>query len=76
MLPPQTQINSSFDNAAQAKKFLNDHRWSSYHDYCGRENFPSLITTNVFAEDSSSTEKNMWEYLRDIEMTDFKTTLE
>jgi len=26
----------------QVKKFLEDYKWSSYQDYLGKENFPSL----------------------------------
>ncbi len=31
-----------------ALEYLESYRWSSYLDYCGTKNFPSLLTTHVF----------------------------
>lgn len=35
--------NGKIDNPAGAMDFLNNYKWSSYMDYMGKKNFPSLI---------------------------------
>jgi len=30
-------------------EYLQNYRWSSYLDYCGKKNFPSILTTSLFA---------------------------
>src|SRR3990167_293898 len=32
-----------------ALHYLENYRWSSYLDYCGKKNFPSILTTDFFA---------------------------
>ena len=39
---------STIKNVQEALKYLNGYRWSSYLDYCGTKNFPSLLTNNLF----------------------------
>lgn len=36
-------------DARLALQYLESYRWSSYLDYCGTRNFPSIITMNLFA---------------------------
>ncbi|MCX6788049.1 MAG: hypothetical protein NT108_02725 [Candidatus Kaiserbacteria bacterium] len=56
-------------------EYLQNYRWSSYLDYCGTPNFPSILTTSLFGEalgpDYSSALK---EYLvdRDLEKMNLK----
>jgi putative transposase len=33
----------------KALDYLQNYRWSSYPDYCGKKNFPSILTTSLFA---------------------------
>ncbi len=33
-----------------ALTYLDMYRWSSYQDYCGKKNFPSIITTEFFGD--------------------------
>ena len=54
-------------NSSEALKYLRTYRWSSLLDYCGKKNFPSLITTELFGEICS--EKNTLSYLRDMQLT-------
>ncbi|HEX8916964.1 MAG TPA: hypothetical protein VF898_00535 [Chloroflexota bacterium] len=35
-------------NVPQALAYLEKYRWSSYPDYCGIPNFPSILTTKLF----------------------------
>ncbi len=56
-------------------EYLKNYRWSSYPDYCGMQNFPSILTTSLFSKalgpDYSSVLK---EYLmdRNVEELDLK----
>ncbi len=40
----------SIRNAEEALRHLESYRWSSYLDYIGKRNFPSVITTRLFDE--------------------------
>lgn len=42
--------NGSLRSAAVARQHLENYRWSSYADYCGKKNFPSVLTTRLFSE--------------------------
>lgn len=54
-------------NHARALKHLENYRWSSFLDYCGTKNFPSILTTDMFAD--LCNQQRMLDYLRDIELT-------
>lgn len=47
----------------QALAYLKEYRWSSYLDYCGQHNFPSLLTRDLFEE--SDYRSSVREYLLD-----------
>ena len=47
----------------RAKAYLEKYRWSSYADYCGRKNFPSIVTTDFFKDSVGNVEKETWSYL-------------
>ena len=47
---------------AKAKTYLEKYRWSSYADYCGRKNFPSILTTKFFKQSIGNVEKKTLEY--------------
>jgi putative transposase len=44
--------------------YLKSYRWSSFRDYCGTKNFPSLITKKLFAEALGDYENALVGYLR------------
>ena len=60
-------------NAVEAQKHLGDYRWSSYLDYCGERNFPSLIESDLFKEIFTDYRKEITSYLKDIDMTSLQT---
>ena len=39
---------SGIGSMTEALKFLENYRWSSYLDYAGRKNFPSILSTSLF----------------------------
>ena len=53
-------------NIPKILKYLKNYRWSSYLDYCGTPNFPSILTKNIF-EHSFGTDyaSALKEYLTD-----------
>ncbi len=52
-------------SAKEALKYLDGYRWSSYLDYCGRKNFPSILTKHRFENERGNYKKTLEEYLRD-----------
>lgn len=47
----------AIQNKDKAHEHLRKYRWSSYNDYCGRRNFPSILTTELFGENPTKFEK-------------------
>ena len=62
-------------NAKNALRHLDSYRWSSYLDYCGTKNFPSIITRDLFGDVFSNYKKTITSYLKDIELADVKPFL-
>lgn len=58
----------SIRSTREAMDHLHAYRWSSYLDYCGIRNIPSLITTEVFREIIPDMERATFEYLKDREL--------
>lgn len=58
---------SVIKNTGKALEHLNGYRWSSYLDYCGKKNFPSILTSNLFGEMFENYQKAIKEYLKDSE---------
>jgi putative transposase len=58
--------NGAIDSAHGAHELLSKYRWSSYLDYIGEKNFPSLITKDLFQDIFKDYRKEITEYLRDI----------
>jgi len=54
-------------NAKEASDYLAKYRWSSYLDYCGKKNFPSLLTKNLFGKMFGNYQKAIEEYLKSAE---------
>ncbi|RJQ35523.1 hypothetical protein C4556_00275 [Candidatus Parcubacteria bacterium] len=62
-------------SAKQALSHLMQYRWSSYLDYCGRKNFPSILTTGLFRDVFGNYGSVLSSYLKDIELSDVKPYL-
>jgi putative transposase len=54
-------------NARKALEYLNKYRWSSYFDYCGKKNFPSVLSKNLFESAFGNYQKAVADYLEDAE---------
>lgn len=59
-----------------AISYLNSYRWSSYLDYTGGKNFPSIITTSLFSDEHYTYKDSLIEYLRGAESEGAHLTLE
>jgi putative transposase len=62
-----TWREGSIKSSSKALKALSEYRWSSYLDYAGTKNFPSVLTTELFADVFGNYQKKITEYLRDID---------
>ncbi len=62
-------------DAKKALQHLEKYRWSSYLDYCGKRNFPSIITKELFGDVFRDYRKKIINYLRDIELESLKPFL-
>ena len=58
------------NNTQTAFAYLSRYRWSSYIDYCGEKNFPSLLTKDFFDDALGNVEKATHRYLKEIEIKD------
>ena len=54
-------------DAKKALLHLESYRWSSYLDYCGKKNFPSILTTELFADVFGSYGKTLKAYMQEME---------
>ena len=50
-------------SATQALKHLSKYKWSSYQDYVGQHNFPSILTTELFSDIFKNYKKEIVEFL-------------
>jgi len=62
-------------NSGAAMKYLEGYRWSSFLDYCGTENFPSLLTKDLFGDVFRNYRKIIGSHLKDIEISSIKPFL-
>lgn len=63
-------------DANTAQDHLQNYRWSSYRDYIGKRNFPSILTTSLFQEVfENKYEQQLKEYLNDHEINEVKHLL-
>jgi len=58
---------STIKGAKEALKYLNEYRWSSYLDYCGKKNFPSILTKNLFGNALGNYRGVIKDYLKNTE---------
>ncbi len=61
----QGRRTRNIENANKAHGYLLKYRWSSYPDYCGQRNFPSILTMDLFSEPPAKFKKHILEYSRD-----------
>ena len=54
-------------SAREARTYLDGYRWSSYLDYCGKPNLPSLLTTKLFENTLGTYSETLARYLKDAE---------
>jgi putative transposase len=54
-------------NSGGTLKYLDTYRWSSYLDYCGEKNFPSILTINLFGKVFGNYRDTIRSYLQDAE---------
>lgn len=53
-------------DAGGATEYLRKYKWSSYLDYIGEHNFPSILTNKLFKDVFGDYEKTITKYLRDL----------
>ena len=59
--------HAGISNARKALGYLGQYRWSSYLNYAGKKNFPSILTTSLFKEALGNYDLSLREYLSDAE---------
>lgn len=63
-------------DSESALEFLKSYRWSSYQDYVGIKNFPSILRTDFFKDVfEGQYTKQLKEYLQDIDVSQIKYLL-
>lgn len=55
----------SVGDVAAALQHLEKDKWSSYRDYCGIQNFPSILTKNLYEEQEGEYAADLVAYLSD-----------
>lgn len=65
--------NRLVTNSEHALNFLHTYKWSSFNDYAGKRNFPSILTTSFFNEVFSGDYfKQLTSYVRDISIDEIR----
>lgn len=62
-------------NAKAARAQLDSYRWSSYQDYSGRKNFPSILSMDFMRGSLGDVQKKTLEYIEDIDLLEIKPFL-
>ncbi|MEK7086494.1 MAG: transposase [Patescibacteria group bacterium] len=60
--------HAGITNAKEALRHLEQYRWSSYLDYAGTKNFPSILTTSFFRGAFGDYPRALRDYLADAEI--------
>ncbi len=58
---------SGIRSTEETLKYLDTYRWSSYLDYTGKKNFPSILTTTLFKDALGDYHDSLTDYLCDAE---------
>ena len=53
---------------SRALEYLKDYRWSSYKDYIGTPNFPSILAPELFKDVFGDYKKEIKDYLKDLDI--------
>ncbi len=61
---------NSIRSVEDALRYLDTYRWSSYLDYSGQKNFPSILTTSLFKNAFGNYSDSLNGYLHDAEHDD------
>lgn len=67
--------NKEIKNYKKAIEFLENYRWSSFPDYIGKKNFPSVTQRNLFLkffEGQKNYKKEMIRWLKEIDLEEMK----
>ncbi len=56
-----------------ALSYLDKYRWSSYLDYSGKKNFPSILTTSLFGDLFRNYKKELSDYVHDMDIEKTET---
>lgn len=63
-------------NSQEALQYLQNYRWSSYLDYLGKKNFPSILTTELFQNVfNNDYEGQVEKYLNDISISEIQSLI-
>lgn len=54
-------------SASEAMNYLHTYRWSSFYDYIGKKNFPSILTTSLFTDVHRNIKKATADFLKEKE---------
>jgi putative transposase len=60
----RVRAKGSVRSTKESLDYLEGYRWSSYFDYLGKQNFPSILTTTLFQDMSGVYAKDLSEYLQ------------
>ncbi len=61
----RVRSKNGIKSAKKALEYLDTYRWSSYLDYTGKKNFPSVLTTSLFKNALGNYPRALAEYLKD-----------
>jgi putative transposase len=56
-------------NSLTALQYLEEYRWSSYLDYIGLKNFPSILTTDLYRSVFTDYRKTLQQYVRSLDIS-------
>lgn len=62
-------------HANHALQHLEKYRWSSYLDYCGTKNFPSILTPDLFKDVFGRYRQSVQSYVRNMELSKVQNLL-
>ena len=71
----RVRSHGSIASARGALAHLNDYRWSSYLDYTGKKNFPSILTKDFFTDLHGNYADSLARYLHDAQSADLDVGL-
>lgn len=65
----------SISNTQIALQHLNEYKWSSFKDYTGQKNFPSILTTDLFKSVHGDIRKSTTSFLKNMELNSIKNLI-